>query len=152
MGNFDHPQDYRRYLRGTYAFRQAVEPMLSQGKWQVQPLLTELAADLHDLDEPLPQAVPRPALDGPAALVAAAYVLEGSALGARLIQRRAAALGFDATHGARHLARQTGDAGRWPRFLQWLEESRDLAAPAVTSARAVFRTALDAYGQQEVRA
>ena len=112
MGNFDHPQDYRRYLRGTYAFRQAVEPMLSQGTWQVQSLLPELAADLHDLDEPLPQAVPRPALDGPAALAAAAYVLEGSALGARLIQRRAAALGFDATHGARHLARQTGDAGR----------------------------------------
>ncbi|SMO44696.1 Heme oxygenase [Paracoccus laeviglucosivorans] len=146
MGEMRGSEDYRHYLRGTYAFRAALEPALDDAGWQVERLLDNLRADLADLGEPVPTAAPAPALHDFAAKAAALYVLEGSALGARLIARRAAALGFDERHGARHLAQQTAAPTRWPAFLDWLEQSAAPPEPATAAARQVFQTALLAYG------
>ena len=59
-------------------------------------------------------------LAGEAELLGALYVLEGSALGARLIMKSAQALGLGATFGARHLAAQAGDALAWRSYLDLL--------------------------------
>ena len=48
------------------------------------------------------------------------YVLEGSALGARLLVRQAAALGFDEAGGAVHLSEQAADIGHWRAFIDLL--------------------------------
>jgi heme oxygenase len=84
--------------------------------------------------------------EGDAFALGVAYVLEGSALGARLLARRAAALGFDADHGARHLARQTSDMDRWKRFLGELDaipaEDRE---QVIAGAASAFDFALAAY-------
>lgn len=53
--------------------------------------------------------------------IGAAYVAEGSALGARLLVRRAAQIGLDRAHGARHLTAQNEDRDRWPDFLALLD-------------------------------
>ena len=64
-----------------------------------------------------------------------AYVLEGSALGARLLDRQARALGLDAGFGARHLAAQTADLAAWHTFLGALEAADpfDLDAASIAA-------------------
>lgn len=75
-----------------------------------------------------------------------AYVLEGSALGAQLLARRAAKLGFDAEHGARHLARQTNDMDRWKRFLGELDAvAAEDQEQVIAGAASAFDFALTAY-------
>ncbi|QEU10730.1 biliverdin-producing heme oxygenase [Paracoccus yeei] len=148
IGGFRSAQDYARYVQGSLAFRQAIEQELARGDdagWQVLPLAPSLRGDLTDLglsEWPVPAA---PALEGAAARAGAYYVLEGSALGARLLKRRAGELGLDQGRGARHLAAQTRDAGRWSRFLAWLDGSGAGAAEAGAAARSVFGLALAAY-------
>lgn len=146
IGSFADPAAYRAFLSGSYAFRAAVEPALARPGWQVQRLAPLIALDLADLDMPRPALPDAPVLADPAAQAAACYVLEGSALGARLLARRAADQGFTPERGARHLAAQTGSPRRWRQFLDWLEGADLPPAPAVTAARAVFGLALRAYG------
>ncbi|WP_295042281.1 biliverdin-producing heme oxygenase [uncultured Paracoccus sp.] len=146
IGSFADPASYRAFLSGSYAFRAAVEPALSGADWQVQPLASLIAQDLADLDLPRPALPDAPVLDSRAAQAAACYVLEGSALGARLLARRAAQQGFTPDHGARHLAAQTASPQRWRQFLDWLEDADLSAAQAVTAARDVFGLAQRAYG------
>ena len=55
------------------------------------------------------------------ALLGLAYVLEGSALGARLLYPEALALGLDGSRGARHLASQIADRTAWPSFCGVLD-------------------------------
>ena len=77
------------------------------------------------------------------------YVLEGSALGARLLLRRAEALGMNSKFGARHLALQTAMPTAWPNFLSILEAaSLDIAqeAECVGAAIATFTLFERAYG------
>lgn len=148
IGAFATPADYRRYLQGSLAFRQAVEGELARAPdhgWQALPLVPALRQDLADLGLPEWPVPPAPALDGPSALAGAFYVLEGSAMGARLLVRRATELGLSQTHGARHLALQTEDRGRWPRFLAWLDASGADPGQAGAAARAVFDLALASY-------
>lgn len=149
MGVFAGPGDYHAYLRGTYAFRASLEPVLAQGigdpGWQPEYLLLPLCADMADLGLELAPPPAAPVLDSPAAIVAALYVVEGSALGARVIARRARELGFHDSHGARHLARQTAQHGRWPRFLEWMEGAGVSVDSATQAAQAVFGLALRAY-------
>ena len=147
MGDFGTVAGYRHYLRGSFAFRAALEPALDAGQgWQAQPLTALLRDDLADLGLQPPPVPAMPRLHGPADVAAALYVVEGSAIGARVLIRRAQALGFDAGHGARHLAAQTGDKQRWPGFLAWLEQSGAAPDDAVRAARRVFGLALEAYG------
>ena len=146
IGVFGEPADYCAFLSGSYAFRAAIEPVLPDQGWQVQRLAPLIAQDLADLDQPRPDVPAPPSLASPAAQAAACYVLEGSALGARLLARRAAHIGFTADHGARHLAAQTASPHRWRQFLDWLESLDISAGQAAAAARDVFGVALHAYG------
>lgn len=140
---------YRAFLVGSYRFRSIVEPALDAAEfWPMLPLLPHLARDLEDLGITPPAAAPPIHLPTSSAQLGALYVLEGSALGARLLQRRAAALGFDARCGARHLARQVADPARWPRFLRLLETSPGVdRIAALAAAQAAFERALDSYAE-----
>lgn len=81
------------------------------------------------------------------------YVIVGSSLGARILQRDARRLGFDGEHGARFLAAHTG-GDDWARLLQRLgaidpaTDSRQItllvrgARDAFAMAQACFRRAL----------
>lgn len=147
IGPLHSDGEYRRFLIGSHAFRAALEPALRPDcGWQALELEPALRADLADLDltpAPVPVA---PRLDGIAAQAGALYVAEGSALGARLLYRRAQALGMGPAHGARHLAVQTSETRRWSRFLDWLETGGADPAQALAAANAVFALALCAYG------
>lgn len=152
IGDFGTLDDYRRYLSGSYAFRAALEPALQDiDGWQPQPLAQDLRADLADLGLAVPMLPAAPRFGDVSDLAGACYVIEGSALGARLLVRRAAALGLDAQHGARHLHAQTTQSGRWGRFLAWLETSGAVPDRAAAAAKSAFGLALTAYGL-EVRA
>ena len=149
VGLFDTCDQYARFLEGSRRFRAAVDDALDrQGSWEVERLADWIDADLSDLGrDPVATACFPVMPNSDAFALGVAYVLEGSALGARLLLRRASELGFDGDHGARHLVRQTNDNGRWKRFLVEL----DAVAPAdreqvVAGAASAFDFALNAYG------
>jgi len=155
VGGFGSIGEYCRYLAAMHAFRVPVEKTLAASGGAIggitpPPMLASaLAADMADLG--LTAAVPTrprlaPFLRTPSGLAGALYVLEGSAVGARLLVRRAAALGLGAHHGARHLAAQADDRERWPHFLHALEAmpAFDMGA-AVRAAAAVFGAACSAF-------
>lgn len=147
VGAFSDAAGYGAFLAGSHAFRAAIEPQLvSMHEWPVQPLADLIGQDLADLGKPCPPPVSGPPLSSRAARAGACYVLEGSALGARLLARRAAALGYTGDHGARHLAAQTAQRQRWTRFLDWLEQADVPHPEAVRAARGIFALALRAYG------
>ncbi len=147
LGAMRHPHDYRAYLRGMHGFMAAVEPGLQRYAgalgWTAPQWRADLAADLATVEAaPLPgAALPVHSADAALGLF---YVVEGSALGARLLLRRAAALGFDATRGAAFLGRHV-EAGtaRWPSFLALLAamEPRTDARQACDAAVAGFEAA-----------
>lgn len=131
-GFFESQNGYRQYLLATWRARAHLESQLDRsGATRLFPLWPErrlrelLLRDLADLGEPAREAaVPseEPRLDA-AAMLGTLYVLEGSALGARVIERRVAQLGMTAEFGARHLAWQTTRGTAWARFLEILEET-----------------------------
>lgn len=138
---------YHRYLRGLHAFRTTAEAQLVGAAWRPVPLVAFLEADMADLGV----AARRPVRLGtgagdPSTELGLAYVLEGSALGARLLWRDAQALGFGAGFGARHLAEQTADKARWPAFCAALESAPDYdGATATAAATRAFEAALSAF-------
>ena len=68
-------------------------------------------------------------------------MLEGSALGARILVKRAASLGFSDAFGARHLCAQTADPTAWSRFVElldrWVMTSTE-EDECIAGAKAVF--------------
>ncbi|MFT4150638.1 MAG: biliverdin-producing heme oxygenase [Paracoccaceae bacterium] len=137
---------YRRYLAATLAFRQAIEPALRRADgWQVQDLVEELRCDADDLQAAVLSPPHTPPFETPSQIAGALYVAEGSALGARVVQRRAQALGLTDRHGARHLSAQTAEKDRWPHFLTWLESGHVVPDEAMDGARRAFSLALSAY-------
>lgn len=154
IGGFDDLASYGTYLRSIAAFRWPIEDRLSTVNWPAAlvdwrpaQVSDAIAADLADLgisphpprDEILP-------LDGDG-LFGALYVLEGSALGARLLLRRAEAIGMSATHGARHLALLSSNLDGWRGFLSRLEQAEpfDLES-ALKASLATFNSARLAFG------
>ena len=132
IGGFGTIESYKAYLRSIAAFRRPLEAALERanwpdalGDWRPRRVGAAIAADLDDLGV---RAGERES-DGLAApvsgdrLFGTAYVLEGSALGARLLFERAQALGLSATFGARHLALQSGSIDSWRTFLARLEDA-----------------------------
>jgi heme oxygenase (biliverdin-IX-beta and delta-forming) len=118
VGHFQTLDDYKLYLTGIASFRLPVEAWLSQTRLpadldgyaphMVQP---ELEADLADLQAPEPknqQAFRPPEGEGVVGLL---YVLEGSSLGARLLAKRAEALGLSANFDIFFLRRGTFPVG-----------------------------------------
>lgn len=150
--------DYRAYLLGLHALvRDAdaalvVAPLSAPWRaWRHPAREAWLRQDLawHGL-EPL-RAAPALALGGDAAAAGCLYVIEGSALGARLLLRDVGPLGFDADAGASFLHRHAGEgtARRWRDFTAMLEAAGfdaaadramlDAAAATFTRAGAEFR-------------
>lgn len=154
IGPFVSLEAYRSYLQGVEAFRTPYESALADvtwptsfGGWRPTLIAVPLAQDLRDLAVAKP---PSPALarmsHDIAALLGTLYVLEGSALGARLLYNRALALGLRDDFGARHLSRQSRDVTSWRAFLAVLEEAEPIELDAmVTAANATFLAAENAF-------
>jgi len=129
---FAAPDRYVRFLRVQQAFQDAIAPLYADAA--LQALIPDLAdrdrssaiaADLRDV------ALPPPALpdadpvrgDVPTAL-GWLYVAEGSSLGAAFLIKAAQRIGFDADHGARHLAgHPDGRAAHWRRFTAAVDDA-----------------------------
>lgn len=151
IGRLDSADAYASFLRASYAHRQPVEHYLAGadwpapfGGWRPTELGPLIEADLGDIGAERPALRPFELSKDIASLVGVIYVLEGSALGAKLIRRMAGALGYDENHGARHLVRQER-LGSWRDLLAIMErlESIDLAV-AVRAAEATFEQAATA--------
>ena len=150
IGELDSDASYRRYLVGMTAFRLAVEPSLAgaplPATYRPPAIAADTLADLADLALPVPPPVPfKSSLSFDDAL-GVLYVLEGSVLGAQLLIKQAATLGFDGNHGARHLARQTTSLEGWRSYLKLLDEAEPFDMDVcVAAAIDTFDAALDAF-------
>jgi len=145
---------YRDYLVGLHAFRHAAEERLRTAAfptefdgWAPTRIAAHLQDDLADLDAmPAPVALPIPEAPDPSEVCGIAYVLEGSAFGARILIRMARELGHDETRGARHLAAQSRNLDNWRRFQACLDSAEPFDLDrAVTAAQATFRAASLAF-------
>lgn len=157
VGVFSNRAAYARFLQGTFRHRAPVEAALLNAdaarlsSWQPRQLLPELEADLADMALPLPEAEPFHTSNDMAAFLGAAYVLEGSALGARVLVKGVAALGFGSECGARYLSAQAGSLDSWRTLLTALEGlDRQAWDAAAKAARAVFLHAIQAFTSAEL--
>lgn len=142
--------NYLAYVSATWRARRPLERMLDAASaveiytaWPRRRISDALAADLRDLSAPPPEEPPPPRASAAtsAAILGTLYVLEGSALGARLLGGRVGAIGMGPDHGARHIARQAEDPRAWGRFVEVLETTPMNAADedlCVEAARAAF--------------
>ncbi|MEM5473030.1 biliverdin-producing heme oxygenase [Hoeflea sp. AS60] len=150
LGELTTKLDYSRYVQKTHCFRFALERALLSADsvdWQVDPISDLAAEDLADLEvTSLPHANVPVREWTRSSYLGALYVLEGSSLGARLLFRRAEALGMTMDFGARHLAHLAADHQRWRNFVEILEtipvEQHETALDGVLD---VFRFALSIY-------
>ena len=147
---FAAPDRYVRFLRVQQAFQDAIAPLYADPA--LQALIPDLAdrdrsaaiaSDLRDValpPPPLPDADPVRG-DVPTAL-GWLYVAEGSSLGAAFLIKAAHRIGFDADHGARHLAgHPDGRAAHWRRFTAAIDDaamSDADEAQMIDAARAAF--------------
>lgn len=146
VGSLSSLDAYRRYLSGLHAFRVTAEGQAAGAAWEPQALAGAIEADMADLETLPRDPVAFGAGSGASAALGLAYVLEGSALGARLLQREATGLGLGADFGARHLAAQTADRTRWPAFCVALEAAPGFDPEAAAdAARRAFAAALRAF-------
>lgn len=112
---------YRRYLGGMHALLGALaasDALLAADYRHHRALLDD---DLSALGLPAPAQPTAPIIDGEDARLGARYVIEGSAMGARLLLRQALALGHSPAAGARFLTYHV-DRGttHWPRLVHAL--------------------------------
>ncbi|RTL93224.1 biliverdin-producing heme oxygenase [Ancylobacter aquaticus] len=127
---FADSANYQRFLRFQYHLHRRVATLYADPS--LQDMLPELAArcrlaaleqDFADLGLTPPEAEFGPSLDRAEAL-GWLYVVEGSNMGAAILAKEAAKLGFTAEHGARHLAgHPEGRALHWRRFTAALNEA-----------------------------
>jgi heme oxygenase (biliverdin-IX-beta and delta-forming) len=154
VGPVDSLSSYRRYLLGVAAFRIPAEAVIAQidlprafGTWRPHVISDLIRADLCDLNLAPPTTGACP-MDPPKRIEELAgllYVLEGSALGARLLSRQAGLIGLDGGFGARHLSAQAA-SGNWRSFLDILENLAPFELDsAVIAARFTFSSARDAF-------
>lgn len=141
------PGGYHAYLRGMHAFLCSLLPGVREAAagmgWPLPAWEQALERDLAHLR--LTPLAPEPGRTvNRAATLGALYVVEGAGLGARVLLRRAKALGYGQDCGATFLhLHADGDGGtRWPRF-QALLASADGgdAEAACRSARRAFGVA-----------
>lgn len=72
------------------------------------------------------------------------YVLEGSALGARVLCKQVAPLGLHRNHGARHLWAQADTLESWRGFLTLLSNHSGDEQALIAGANAAFNAAANA--------
>ena len=133
-------------------FREPLESALRASdpahEWSLLELAAALRSDLTDLGHPA-EAVENiiiPELDERCFRWGVLYVLEGSALGAVLLSKSAAELGLSDSNGARHLALQTGERKRWPRFAEILDlHAGENPEAAGRGAECAFALALNSF-------
>ena len=120
------PSDYRLFLRcharAVIALEQALGVAGAErhlDDWRLRTRSPALAEDLAELGETLPSALPVEAFADEGAFWGAAYVLEGSRLGSRILAQRAA--GAAQSPPLRYLLHGSKEPF-WPRFLQRFEE------------------------------
>ena len=155
IGSFSDRASYARYLQQIYVFRMPIERALDAlawppelGAWRAKAVGAFIEADLRDLTLTVPQIEATDLEMKGDGLLGVLYVLEGSSLGSRLLYRRAEALGFSASYGARHLAHASGPDS-WRDFLGLLETQHDLDLDEATAASlATFRAAEAAFSPQ----
>ncbi len=145
VGEIAAPADLARYLRGIHAFRAAVEPQVAASPWPTPPLAALIEADMAALAVPRrPPVAIAPLARDSASQFGLAYVLEGSAVGARLIAAQVRRLGLE----ARHLTAQTADPARWRAFCVALEAAEDYDPDAAArAAHAAFDAAARAFAE-----
>lgn len=145
-GGFGDERGYRAYLGGMHAFVVALLPAVREQasalRWELPAWDALLRQDMAQTGaQTIDGIAPLPGCDRTQAL-GALYVLEGAALGARMLVRQVQALGHGPHSGARFLhAHADGDAGqRWPRFLALLESEHhpSTAASACATAQDAF--------------
>lgn len=155
IGTLDTLESYRSYLASLYSFRKSIEDRLVEtafpvaiGDWRPAFIADAIALDMEDLGVRRPDVPHFPfALQGDA-LLGTLYVLEGSSLGARILFKRAQALGLSAEFGARHLALQGSDIDGWRGFLSILEATEPFDIDnAVAASNTAFATAHTAFAK-----
>ncbi|WP_296249892.1 biliverdin-producing heme oxygenase [Pseudomonas sp. UBA4194] len=122
---FDTPQSYARFLQMQYLFQSELQHLYNDPALiALFPDLPERCraeaarADLADLGVAIPAPVPG-ALNAPSLATALTWirVSEGSKLGAAILIKRANALGYTESFGARHLAEPEGGRAKgWKAF------------------------------------
>lgn len=157
VGSFDSVPSYGRYLAGLFSFREPVEQALSKvcwpdelAGWRPTLVSADIRSDLDALSLPLPaNRFSHPGFSSKSSLLGCLYVIEGSSLGARILLKRASALGIDGASGGSHLAAQASSNG-WPRFVAALEAAAGFD-PDIASRSAVetFASAEKAFAGLE---
>lgn len=147
VGDFADVAAYAAFLQAMHRFVRSARRVLGDPA-DLVACQAALDADLADLGcTPLPGDGNAPASRDDARL-GWRYVLAGSSLGARLLVRRVAALGFDGSHGARYLALHAG-GDAWPSLLASLdglhldETAQRAACDGANAAFAQVERALD---------
>ncbi|TCD22252.1 heme oxygenase [Pseudomonas sp. IC_126] len=136
--DFNHEGGYVHFLRAHSRALGAVEVALEQAgivrllnDWPTRTRRHLLLADLSELDSPAPTTLPLPELLDEASCWGAAYVLEGSRLGGRILAKRQRQ--FDPSAPVSYL--EHGDVARlWPTFLARLETAGCSSWPAILAA------------------
>lgn len=117
---------YEHYLYAVWAARWPTECALKNSDaihiypaWTNRAICPALRRDIADVCQTDAPVFPELAvgLMSVAQILGVLYVLEGSALGARVLERQAASIGMTAYFGARHLAHQTSQPGAWAEFM-----------------------------------
>jgi len=155
LNPFATVERYRTFILGNLSFYRAFEAWAAASgvsevlrDWPARRKEAALVADTEDLaaypdEEPAPptELLP-PAPVAPSLLLGALYVTEGSTLGAAVLAKRAARLGFGPTWGARFFHFYGSQrTRRWRAFLQVLN-----AAPLDAAGRtAALDTALQTF-------
>ncbi len=143
---------YARFLCGWYQLQGAVERALDAAgaarlipDWPERRRLPLLEADLRALGVGVPSEVPVALqLRSDGAMLGAAYVVEGAALGARVVQPGIEALGPPVSNSVRFLKGAGELSGRqWRTFVRILDARSDSVDhdDAVEAARQVFALA-----------
>lgn len=149
---FAHRESYARFLRMQYRFHRDLDALYADTRLtgaipdlRGRNRMESVAADLCDLHIPIPALdemnVLPASIEWPAGL-GWLYVAEGSRLGAAILLKRAADLGFSEQFGARHLAgHPDGRARHWREFtvaLDSLSLSPSEEQDVIAGARAAF--------------
>lgn len=153
VGAFADLASYRRYLVGLRAFRAPCEAAIAAaplpeglGDFRFEPLVSLIEADMADLGVAVPvRATAPPTVASPEETAGRLYVIEGSALGARVLAVEARALGLDEHFGARHLAAQSRGGSGFRAFAAWLDAARLDREAVIAAALATFADAERAF-------
>lgn len=152
-GMFSSLDGYRRFLAASYEMRARFERLLDLNgaadawpDWPGRRIAGLVAEDIADLGgEMHPPAENLQETLSTAELLGVLYVLEGSALGARVLVKSVADLGLTVSFGARHLFQQAGDRDAWRSFVSVMSAAS--VSPSHEMALATFEAFGEAYAK-----